>query len=72
MADIDVGRLVRLLREMDHQQSVTDEAGEREIAWYYWQSAIEELLGLEQGALCTGAPEEFRECDNETHGHSWQ
>lgn len=44
-------RLVWLLRQMDLQQNVTDLAGQREVAWYYWRDQVEEFLGLDPGAL---------------------
>ncbi|HEX2244579.1 MAG TPA: hypothetical protein VHK27_15290 [Gammaproteobacteria bacterium] len=48
---IDKEQLVNELFLMDAQQTVTDDAGQREIAWYYARDAIEDLLEVERGTL---------------------
>ena len=49
------GALIKLLRDMDRTQRETDEDGGREVAWYYYRDGIEDALGLDRGALETGA-----------------
>lgn len=45
--------LIDLLTAMDRTQAKTDDAGEREIAWYWFRNDIEDALGLPRGALNT-------------------
>lgn len=54
---MDRDRVISLLREMDKQQTHTEELGDREIAWYYWRDDIEDALDLPRGALDTGDAE---------------
>lgn len=51
-----VERLVPVLRMMDAAQRATDEAGQREIAWYCFRGEVEHVLGLAPGALDTSGP----------------
>jgi hypothetical protein len=44
-------KVVSLLRDMDRQQTETDEEGGREVAWYYSRNDVEDALGLERGTL---------------------
>lgn len=50
-----VWRVVRVLRDMDLQQRITDEHGGRELAWFYWIGDVEQALGLDPGALSMNA-----------------
>jgi hypothetical protein len=47
----DISRVIQLLHEMNAQQHRTDEAGDREIAWYWWRDEIAEALGLDSKAF---------------------
>ena len=49
-----ITRLVEVLRDMARTQQETDEDGGREVAWYYYRDQIEDVLGVERGALDTG------------------
>lgn len=66
---MDLPALIRLLQEMDHQQTVTDELGQREIAWYYWRDGVEDALGIERGTLDTGGADDWAGCTNQEHFH---
>lgn len=60
MKDERTNQLIVLLYDMDRQQQSTDDAGQREIAWYYYRDEIEDVMGLPRGALDSG-----RENDSE-------
>lgn len=51
LSDERVAHLVSLLQEMDRTQRETDQAGQREIAWYYFRDRVEDALGLARGTL---------------------
>lgn len=54
MANERIAQLAALLRSMDSQQRDTDDAGQREVAWYYYRDEIEDMMGLPRGALDSG------------------
>jgi hypothetical protein len=49
--DARIADLTILLYWMDATQQKTDDAGEREIAWYYFRDQIEDAMGLQRGDL---------------------
>lgn len=51
MKDERINQLTVLLYSMDKQQRITDDAGQREIAWYHYRDQIEDVMGLKRGTL---------------------
>lgn len=51
MRDERINQLTILLYSMDRQQRDTCDAGQSEIAWYYYRDEIEDVMGLPRGSL---------------------
>ena len=52
--DVNKGKLVGLLRDMDRATT----KGDAECAWYYWRNSVEDALEIPRGILDTGPYEE--------------
>lgn len=63
--------LISLLRALDETQRETDEEGGAEVAWYYFRDKVEDVLGLDRGALDTGPDQRNPPCDEDGCGHPY-
>lgn len=51
LCDDRVSELLEALRSLNAQQVFADAWGDSEVPWYLWRDRLEDILGLERGAL---------------------